>query len=105
MSLEEEGRRRRIERRVLEYVVDRPAAKDTIEGIRLWWLREQSDVLYVTLREALAALVTKNWLVVRSMARDGGEQANVYGLNAMEVDAIRSYLAQTPDAGKEGGNG
>jgi hypothetical protein len=90
---------------VLEYVVDRPAAKDTIEGIRLFWLREDAEVLYVTLREALAALVAKNWLVVRSMARDGGEQANVYGLNAVEVDAIRSYLVQAPDAAKEGGNG
>jgi predicted transcriptional regulator len=90
---------------VLEYVVDRPAAKDTIEGIRLFWLGEEADVLYATLSDALAALVAKNWLVVRSMTRDGGEPLNVYGLNAVEVDAIRSYLVQAPDVRKEDGNG
>ena len=95
MCLEDEGRQGTIKRRVLAYVVDRPAASDTIEGIRLWWLREESEVPHLALSAALAELVAKNWLTARPLGRESGEQASVYGLNATEVTAVRGYLAQT----------
>lgn len=98
MSLEEDSNCKDLQRRVLQYVMDGPAARDTVEGIALWWLRGEENVPYAALREALERLVAKGWLIVRSMARDNEEPKKMYGMNIAAVAAIRSFLAGTEGA-------
>jgi hypothetical protein len=98
VSLEEDSNCKDLQRRVLQYVLDGPAARDTVEGIALWWLRGEETVPYAALREALERLVAKGWLIVRSMARDNEEPKKMYGMNIAAVAAIRSFLAGTDGA-------
>ncbi len=86
---------------MLRYLLDFPAAKDTVEGIGTWWLCEEADVQSMALRQALEELAEKNWLIVRPMARVTGEPEKVYGMNPAEIDAIRSFIATAAAAGDE----
>jgi hypothetical protein len=73
--------------RILRYCVDHPDAKDTLDGILKWWLKEarQSDV-----QHALDFLVSKQWLT----ARETAPGKKIYGLNKDRLDEIKNYLAQ-----------
>lgn len=93
MACDEEMRRRSIERDVLTYVLERPAAKDTAEGVRHWWLRNDTRFTAKDVQVTLAALSEKGWLAVREMQGEAGEDALVYELNTSRSDDIRIYLA------------
>lgn len=82
-----------VRRRVLEYLLDHPAARDTGEGIRLWWLGDTGEAGDVMVREALEGLVSRGWLQTRGEKPD----ARVYALNPDEAPAIREYLNTQPD--------
>lgn len=90
---DEEVRRRSIERDVLRYVLERPAAKDTADGVRHWWLRNGAGLTARDVRVVLAALAEKGWLAARGMQGEAGEDALVYELNASCMDEIRRHLA------------
>ena len=93
VACDEEMRRRSIERDVLTYVLERPAAKDTAEGVRHWWLRNDTRFTAKDVQVTLAALSEKGWLAVREMQGEAGEDALVYELNTSRSDDIRIYLA------------
>ena len=73
--------------RILRYCVKHPDAKDTLDGILKWWLKEtrESDV-----QHALDLLVSKRWLT----ARETAPGKKIYGLNKDRLDEIKNYLAQ-----------
>jgi hypothetical protein len=80
--------RRAVIRAVLHYVIKNPDAKDTIEGVRQWWLpedyREQGQE---QVEEILNFLVTKNWLTLRMTS-----QQRIYGLNKTRLKEIKVFL-------------
>jgi hypothetical protein len=58
-----------IEAVILRYVVQHPAAKDTVEGIAEWWLLEPQMHASVTeVKEALEKLVAQGQLAAEQQA-------------------------------------
>jgi len=100
VTRDEEARRRSIERDVLTYVLERPAAKDTAEGVRHWWLRNDAGFTARDVRMALTSLAAKGWFVAREMQSEAGEDALVYELNASCTDEIRRHLAASRAQGE-----
>lgn len=50
----------RIAREILSYLSSRPSARDSLDGIVQWWLRERKSEQHTTLlKEVLADLVTQ----------------------------------------------
>jgi hypothetical protein len=76
-------------REILRYLIDHPDAKDTIQGILLWWLPgdlaiwEEED-----LREALELLVAKGWLTQRQTT----PSQKIYGMNTEKLEEIKAFL-------------
>jgi hypothetical protein len=87
------GQRRAVIRAVLRYLIANPDAKDTIEGVRKWWLpegyREQPQE---ELEKILQFLVSKNWLTGRVVS-----QQKIYGLNKDCLKQIENYLNDLND--------
>jgi hypothetical protein len=87
------GQRRAVIQAVLHYLIKNPDAKDTIEGVRRWWLpegyREQGQE---KLEETLDFLVSKNWLTTRMTS-----QQKIYGLNKIFLEQIKNYLNDSDD--------
>ena len=85
--------RRAVIRAVLRYLITNPEAKDTIKGVRKWWLpegyREQPQD---ELEESLRFLVSKNWLTGRVVS-----QQKIYGLNKDSIEQIQHYLKHADD--------
>jgi hypothetical protein len=58
---------RRIERQILEYLSENPAAQDTLRGIVEWWLLKQKIVQTTAeVETAVAKLVAKGKLSART---------------------------------------
>jgi hypothetical protein len=74
---------------VLQYLMSNPGAKDTLEGIRKWWIatrrqEPRSDELQAVLEE----LMQKEW-VVRFKPRGS---KHVYGLNKNRLQEIQEVF-------------
>jgi hypothetical protein len=61
---------------IVQYMTRHPEARDTLEGIRDWWLPPGSSYTPAELEEALAALTGWGWLVKLTLV----EQTVVYGV-------------------------
>jgi len=92
--LKSDRRRRRsdtVSRAILRYLVKYPDAKDTLEGIRDWWLpgdfvnREK-----LTVQDALDVLVSRGWV---TEGRRGSSE-KIYGLNKNRLKEIQDFLRQ-----------
>jgi len=79
-------------RRMLNYVVENPDAKDTLDGINEFWLSPgRAHQGKDKLRAVLDFLVeTRGWLT-KSKA---GASATLYGLNKECLDEIKRFLEQ-----------
>jgi len=85
-----------VSRAILGYLIERPDAKDTIEGIRNWWLpRDFVNRDKVTVQEALDFLVSRGWVTERARISTG----KIYGLNKDCLKQIQNFLRQ-PGSGK-----
>ena len=72
-----------IEREIMGYLLQHPEAKDTAEGIMLWWLpRSYSTVPIRDLKEALERMVANGRLAASMHAG-----TRVYGLSRARHDA------------------
>jgi hypothetical protein len=73
-------------------LITNPDAKDTIEGVRRWWLPEgYREQRQEDLEEALDFLASKNWLTTRMTS----QRQKIYGLNKELLKEIRSYLNES----------
>jgi hypothetical protein len=80
---------------VLAYLLQRPQAQDTVEGIAEWWLLEQRIRHAVAdVEVALSELVGNDFLV----ARQCGDGRTYYGLNRDKEREIRRHLRQAEAA-------
>jgi hypothetical protein len=61
-ALELTGKARRCAVAILAYLVEHPEAKDSLEGIRQWWIDEQEKCSDKDVRSAAEALVERGLL-------------------------------------------
>ncbi|RMH31331.1 MAG: hypothetical protein D6690_16765 [Nitrospirae bacterium] len=73
---------------ILLYLQAHPEAKDTVDGIRTWWISQSEDLPNEALVEAIDELVRKGWL----HEREGLSSPKVYGLNPHARPAIEMFL-------------
>lgn len=77
-----------LDQQILRYLVDHPGARDSADGIRVWWLPPGSDAATADVEEALEDLVRRGWV---EMTGEG--DVMLFGLSAQASAAIREYLA------------
>jgi len=78
-----------VSRAILHYWVKCPDAKDTLEGIRTWWLPgDFVNWKTVTVQEALDVLVSRGWVTERKC----GSSKKLYGLNRDRLKEIQDFL-------------
>ncbi len=78
-----------LERRILAYLAAHPDAKDTVDGIRQWWLRPMPDGLRSSdVTRALDELVRRGWLTVS----ERGRRTIVYGVEKSRLDELRAFI-------------
>ena len=76
-------------KQLLRYMVQHPEAKDTIEGIREWWLRDISQTISEeTLVMAIEQLESKGWVIRRDVAA----LKTLYRINPSTLEEIRESL-------------
>jgi|SRR5215472_8488986 len=74
---------------IVRYVVSRPEAKDTLQGIHDWWLRARDvDCSMAEVQQAVATLVDWGWLTEQRLA----EHTVVYGPSQEGVQNGLQYL-------------
>ena len=80
-----------IARRMLRYLTQHPSAKDTAEGIAVWWLRQQRIEQSVeAVHRALALLVARGLV----LEREGPDRRRYYEVNAGRTDEIAALLRE-----------
>lgn len=73
---------------VLRYLMQNPDAKDTIEGIRAWWIGPaESELSASDLTEVLEALTERGWLLARDT-----KQGRLFSVNPAQVAEIEEFL-------------
>ena len=82
---------------ILAYLVERPTAQDTFEGIVEWWFLEQEIQRRTTeVKDALTRLVGKGFVIERK-GRDGRLR---YRINQRKIQEIRSLLSKDSNRDK-----
>ena len=82
-----------IAEEILGYLVARPNAQDTLEGIVEWWLLEQKiDVQTARVKETLAGLIADG-LIIEGQA---GESRRLYKLNRRRLKTVLKMLGRKP---------
>jgi predicted RNA binding protein YcfA (HicA-like mRNA interferase family) len=79
-------------REIMSYWLERPDAKDTIEGIQKWWLRKNAAQRRRTdVQRALDCLTSQGWLIKREIAAS----IDLYGINPNRMDEIKEFLGSS----------
>jgi hypothetical protein len=78
-------------RGILQYLVEHPDAKDTIEGILKWWLPDSRVWKRGEVQEALDLLTSKGWLTKRGTV----PSRKIYGINKDRLPEITRFLQQS----------
>jgi len=86
------SRRLMVIRGILQYLVMRPEAKDTVEGVCRWWLPHDCGDLGSwgedEVQPALDDLVERGWVTTREMT----PSHTIYGLNSDRLETIKAFL-------------
>ncbi len=80
-----------VEEDIVNYLLDHPEAKDTLEGIVRWWVMEQRmrrEMLQV--QQAIGELVQREWL----LERQGADAQLHYRLNPAKTEEIAAALGK-----------
>ena len=90
LKLDDEAKQRiMMVREIMSYWLERPDAKDTIEGIEKWWLRKNvPQRRRIDVQRALDDLTAKGWLIKREI----GASIGLYGINPTRSDEIKEFL-------------
>jgi hypothetical protein len=87
---------------VLQYLVDHPDAKDTVQGIVRWWLpRGLAAWEEEAVQAALNALVARGWLTQRQTTTS----PQLYGVNKEKLEVIKAFLRKRESEAKGQGDG
>jgi hypothetical protein len=79
-------------RHILRYVLEHPDAKDTLQGIRRWWLpRGGIEGNEAELEEVLKMLVARAWLTRRHTIF----AQQLYGVNKEQLEEIRRFVGES----------
>ena len=78
-----------IECRILGYLLKHPSARDTSEGILVWWLPPDAHASVAEVESALAKLVAKGWMNVL-----GEKGTQTFGLEARAIRMIDHFLQE-----------
>ena len=83
------ARNRIVAREILQYLIEHPNGKDTMEGILKYWIpkarvgREEEEI-----KEALDFLVSKGWM----RERKASPFERIYGLNKELLEEMEAFL-------------
>lgn len=78
-----------LEYAILNYLVDQPSAKDTLEGITEWWLlKEKISYTVDKINTSVNELVVKGYLVEKKYQN----QSKVYKINGKKLEEIKAKL-------------
>lgn len=82
-----------IECRILGYLLKHPRARDTAQGILVWWLPPDAHASVAEVEGALAKLVARGWMNVL-----GEKGTQTFGLEVSAVRTIDCFLkGRTPN--------
>ena len=81
--------------KIVQYMTQHPEARDTLEGIRDWWLPPGSSYTSAELQEALETLTGWGWLVKHTLV----EQTVVYGVTEAGLRQGSEFLKCETDQG------
>jgi hypothetical protein len=84
---------RRAIHEIVQYMTQHPEARDTLSGIRDWWLPPGSSYTSVELQQALDTLTGWGWLVKYALVK----QTVVYGVAEAALDRAKEFLRKTTD--------
>lgn len=84
---------RRAIHEIVQYMTQHPEARDTLEGIRGWWVRPGSNYTSAELQEALETLMGWGWLVKYALVAD----TVVYGVAEDALEQANDFLRKTAD--------
>ncbi len=80
---------RSVQRAVLKYLIDHRDAKDTVDGIQQWWLRDAHvRVRPDELNSALDELAGRGWII----ASERSGAATLYALNKGYLQEIKDWV-------------
>jgi len=78
-----------VSQEILRYLLVHPDARDSAEGIRVWWLRPGCEATALEVEEALDDLIDRGW--VRA---DGDGDVVLFGLNGQPGQDILKFIGQ-----------
>jgi hypothetical protein len=83
---EESNNRDVLARRILQYLLEHPAAADSASGVRHWWLHGENELAEGLVSDVLDAMARRGWLVTRGRK----SEMRIYGFNERcKRDAMR----------------
>ena len=76
-------------REILGYLIQFPGSKDSVEGVRQWWIAKgQANYQRAEVEEVLERLVERGWVTKRPPAE------SLYSLNGERIAEIQQFLGE-----------
>ena len=90
-------RSRQAASEIIQYVLHHPEAKDTIDGIRNFWLLQSEQWTQPELEDAVALLVSMEWM--RGWETEPG--VRLYAMGMFSVSELQGRLSELVEAPHE----